>query len=122
MQFGDYEFEGPFEGLENIEDRPGVYIVLCATKEGRFSILDIGEAGWGHPEGFGLLWRVRRSTGTGVRTRLKKHDRKRCWEKHCATGSLFYAVRYENNDRERLRIEEALRTDLSPPCGTDWWG
>jgi hypothetical protein len=121
LQFGDYTFEGPFETIENIDDRPGVYMVLCSSKDGKFSVLDIGEAGWGHPDGSGLLWRDRRSKGAGVKTRLKNHNRKKCWEDHCAGGSLLFAVRYENDDRERLKIEEELRRILNPPCGEDWW-
>lgn len=102
LQFGDYVFEGPFEAIEKIDERPGVCVILCGSKDGEFSVLDTRESGWGYPDGFGLLQRDQQSRAAGVRTRLKKHNRKKCWEECCAGSSLLFAVRYKNDDQERL--------------------
>lgn len=109
MKLAGYEFEGPFSDPYDVKELPGIYVVLSAD-----SVLDVGEAGWRYPEG-----------GQGLSKRLRDHPRRRCWEKHQGTGAITFAVLYEPDGEERLKIEEALRQHCNPPCGETppvFWG
>jgi len=109
MLLDGFVFEGPFHNLDEIRDEPGVYVVLGLRPGEEPVVLDVGESGWAHSEG-----------GQGVRQRLKKHDRKRCWEENVPYGAaIVFAVLYERNGFRRLDIEERLRKFFEPPCGTN---
>ena len=93
-----YDFEGPFDSCNLVNDVAGVYVILCLT--GRdYTVMDIGES-------------------TKLYTRLSSHDRDGCWRSHCS-GELFVAVLYTQgrSDLERRKIEEELRDQFTPPCG-----
>lgn len=109
MKLGDFNFEGPFHTVDQLREEPGVYAVLGSRPGSLDAILDVGESGWNFPR------------GQGMRSRLKSHSRRQCWEKHSINGTITFAVMYEKDGEKRLKIEEELRRLYRPPCGTDPW-
>ena len=94
-----YDFKGPFISTDSLEDRPGVYAILC-DQSGRFDLIDLGES-------------------AQVRTRIENHDRKSCWNRNC-TGTINYAVYYieQGNELSRIHIEQDIRNNYYLlPCG-----
>jgi len=94
-----YSFAGPFSTKAELEDRSGVYAVLC-RKDGSYSVLDVGEA-------------------AAVRTRVQSHDREDCWKRNCS-GTIMYAALYTPNLQQpgRMEIEQKIRQALPDiPCG-----
>ncbi len=93
-----YTFDGPYSSTTPIEDKSGVYVILC-SKDGKYWVIDVGES-------------------ATVRTRLDNHDRKDCWIRNCQ-GTINYAVYYTPNlqQPERMEIEQKIRAQYSPPCG-----
>ena len=98
VKIGDYTFDGPYASMDRIEDRSGVYAVLCRKEDGYY-LIDIGES-------------------AQVKTRLDTHDRKDCWKRNCQ-GTLTYAVYYTPHLQQpgRMEIEQKLRAQYRPPCG-----
>jgi hypothetical protein len=43
VNFGRYEFAGPFATLEELEDRPGLYAILCSD-DSNYKVLDVRQA------------------------------------------------------------------------------
>lgn len=100
VTIGDYTFDGPYTSPDHLEDRSGVYAVLCrSTLVNNLKVIDIGES-------------------AQVRTRLQNHDRAPCWAQNC-TGTLVFAAYYTPNLQQagRMKIEQELRKKYSPPCG-----
>lgn len=93
-----YEFEGPYMNIESLEDRSGVYAVLCEKDDG-LSLLDVGEA-------------------AKVKERIDKHDRKICWNKYCI-HTIKYAVYYIEYGKKpsRMEVEQDIRENYNLPCG-----
>ena len=98
IEIGDYTFIGPYMSTDLIEDRSGVYAVICIMENKRY-LLDVGES-------------------AQVKTWLDTHDRRDCWEKNCQ-GTLAYSVKYTPNLRQKARqeIEQKIRDRFDPPCG-----
>lgn len=109
MKLGDFNFEGPLNTVDQLREEPGIYVVLSIRPGSPDAILDVGESGWNFP------------AGQGVRSRLRVHSRRQCWEEHRLNGAIAFAVLYEKDGEKRLRIEEKLRRLYRPPCGTDPW-
>jgi len=93
-----YSFEGPFTSTDNLEDRAGVYAILC-DKDDKYYVIDAGES-------------------ARVKTRVDNHDRKDCWKRNC-TGTLKVAVYYTPNMQQqgRMQVEQEIRDKYDPPCG-----
>jgi hypothetical protein len=102
MKLANYEFEGPFTDPYDVKELPGVYVVLSGD-----NVLDVGEAGWRYREG-----------GEGLSKRLRRHPRRQCWKEHQGAGVLLFVVHYEPEGDKRLEIEDAVRREYKPPCGT----
>jgi len=98
ITIGKYSFEGPYQSTYGIEDRSGVYAILCSNGNGNYSLLDVGES-------------------ATVKTRLDSHDRRDCWTKKCAAPN--FAVYYTPNLQSagRVTIEQEIRNKYNPPCG-----
>jgi len=98
INIGGYLFDGPYFYTSSLDDRSGVYAIICERITSSY-ILDIGES-------------------SEVRTRVENHDRKDCWERNC-TGTIKYAVYYTPHLQKsgRREIEEELRRKYNPPCG-----
>ncbi len=100
MKIGNYEFDGPFFSIPSLEDRPGVYAILC-VKDGKFDLIDVGEA---------------RTVKTGV----QKNKRKECWTRKALDGILKFAAYYApdtTKQSDRSKIVQKLREEYKPPCG-----
>lgn len=98
INIGNYSFEGPYTLVSSLEDRSGVYVILCRTNSA-YNVIDIGES-------------------ATVRSRVENHDRANCWNRNCR-GQLEYAVFYTLNRQQagRKEIEQELRNTYKPPCG-----
>ncbi len=110
MNLSGFELEGPYINIDDVTDKPGVYVILSIHEGKPPVVLDVGESGWSFSQG-----------GQGIKSRLKSHNRRSCWEKHRGDGTIAFAVLYEKDGETRLRIEERLRRSFRPPCGTDPW-
>ncbi len=99
VEIGRYVFDGPFLSVENLEDKSGVYAILCPNANGNYDVIDIGES-------------------HAVRKRLKNHDRAFCWLQYCDNAPC-YAVLYTKYLEQpgRKHIEQELRSFYNPPCG-----
>lgn len=93
-----YNFEGPYSNPGSLEDRSGVYAILC-EKNGKWYLIDVGES-------------------SVVRTRVETHDRKTCWERNCS-GIIKYAAYYIEHGKKpsRLEVEQDIRDNYNIPCG-----
>lgn len=109
MKLHGIDFEGPCSDADEVRDEAGVYVVLSMRPGRSPVILDVGESGWNRP------------LGQGVKSRLKSHSRRSCWEEHRGDGEIAFLVLYERDGDRRLKLEEDLRRLYHPPCGTDPW-
>jgi hypothetical protein len=98
INVGKYTFEGPYSSTESLEDKSGIYLVVCHSG-GKYHPVDVGESGT-------------------VKSRVKNHDRKSCWNRNC-NSSLEVAVLYTPNMQQagRGKIEEEIRGMYDFPCG-----
>ena len=98
LNVGNYSFEGPYTSTDNLQDRSGIYAIVC-NSGGTYSLVDVGES-------------------ATVKSRVESHDRKSCWNWNC-NSSLNVAVLYTPNlqQTERRKIEQEIRTKFNPPCG-----
>lgn len=98
IKIGGHTFNGPYASTNPIEDRSGVYVVLC-KKDNKYQIIDVGES-------------------SEVKSRLDKHGRKKCWVKECKE-TLTYTVKYTPHLKQkgRMEIEQKIRDKLKIPCG-----
>jgi hypothetical protein len=99
IKFSKYSFDGPFTSVDALEDRSGVYMVLCEMDQG-YRVLDVGES-------------------KEVKSRVESHDRVSCWEDNCQ-GTLAYAAHYTPRKQQfgRRAIELRIRLEHGRlPCG-----
>lgn len=100
MVIGDYPFEGPHRSVKKIENRPGVFAVIC-EELGAYYLLDID-----HSE--------------DVRKSILNHERSKCWEKY-RRGLIRYVVLYEKKPSSGSKedIEKRIRKKYKNiPCGS----
>ena len=92
-------FTDPVFSEESLLDQQGVYLVLDRRSDGGLYVLDVGESAM-------------------VRTRIKGHDRRSCWEGH-AVGVIAYIAYYTRgwSESRRRTLESSLRRKFDPPCG-----
>lgn len=98
IKIGNYTFEGPYSSTNSLEDRSGIYAILCKSAN-KNTVVDVGES-------------------ATVKSRVETHDRSSCWSRKC-TGKLCVAVLYTPNKQQsgRMQIEQELRDIYDPPCG-----
>lgn len=98
IELGDFSFLGPFPTPSALNNRAGVYAILC-SKDGAYTLLDVGES-------------------PTVRDRVAGHDRAGCWSHACAE-TVSYAVYYTPDLEQGAResIERELRSRYELPCG-----
>ncbi len=86
----------------DFSDEAAVYVVLCVSEGGSWTVLDVGQSG-------------------EVGTRIDSHERRVGWEANCPSKSIWVGVHKmpspANTKDDRLRVESALREQYSPPCG-----
>jgi hypothetical protein len=94
-----YPFDGPFDDMEDTQDQPGVFAVVCGAVQPQVHVVDVGEA-------------------DRIRERLQTHERTPCWERDCE--EIRYVAHYTPNlDAEaRQRIEAEIREEYDPVCGS----
>lgn len=86
----------------DFSDKAAVYVILCVSEGGSWTVLDVGQSG-------------------AVGSRLDSHDRKSQWSENCPTQNIWVCVysmsssKYDKTDRENL--EQHLRRQYTPPCG-----
>lgn len=99
ITIGKYQFEGPYDSADKLQDHSGVYVILCFTDQVKSHVIDVGES-------------------AKVQERVAGHDRQDCWKRNC-NGTLKVAVLYTPNLQSagRGEIEQELRTKYNPPCG-----
>ncbi len=95
---GNYSFDGPYTTTDKLEDRSGVYAILCKVED-KYYLIDVGES-------------------SEVKTRIENHERRDCWTKNCR-GTLTYSVYYTPNLQQpgRKLVEQELRKLYNPVCG-----
>jgi len=98
IKIGKYTFEGPHTNSNLLQDKSGVYAILCHSGQ-NYNIVDVGES-------------------ATVKSRIEGHDRKDCWKRNCSS-TLKVAVLYTPNAQQvgRMAIEQELRNQYCPNCG-----
>lgn len=98
ITLGKYQFDGPYDNTASLQDRSGVYVILCHRDKQNF-VIDVGES-------------------ATVKSRVENHDRKDCWQRNCK-GNLTVAVLYTPSLQSagRVAIEQEIRRQYNPPCG-----
>lgn len=101
IKLGNYVFAGPYNTTNSLEDRSGIYAILC-QREGNNYLIDVGES-------------------ANVKTRVETHDRKDCWNRmnRERLGNLAVAVYYTTNLEQhgRMAIEQEIRNQYNVSCG-----
>jgi hypothetical protein len=92
----EYEFTGPLSETTELKSQSGTYVVTTKTKDGKHKVLDVGES-------------------ADVEDRVSHHDRADEWPKEELDG-VFYSG-YYCDEKERMRIADAIRAEHRPPCG-----
>ena len=98
IKIGNHTFNGLYHSTDSIEDKSGVYTIICKQGDKTY-VTDVGES-------------------ATPKSRLDTHDRKDCWKRKCQ-GTLTYAVKYTPNLQQegRKKIEQEIREQFDPPCG-----
>jgi hypothetical protein len=98
LTVGKYEFEGPYENTDSLQDVSGVYVIVDNVN-GQYNPIDCGES-------------------ATVKSRTDNHDRKDCWSRN-SSGTLMVAVLYTPRLQSagRVAIEQELRSAYNFPCG-----
>lgn len=95
IKLGKYSFTGPFETIDKIKDRSGVYAIVDEVNNEYF-LMDVGES-------------------LKLRTRIENHYKRDSWMKNC-NGRVTIYCHFTPflNQQGRIRIEKELR-DLFHP-------
>lgn len=98
INIGNYRFEGPYTDTNKLQDKSGIYAILC-HRDQKYLLIDVGES-------------------ANIKTRIENHDRENCWSKNCL-GTLTVSVLYTPNLHRtaRLEIEQEIRNKFNTPCG-----
>lgn len=99
IKIGKYTFEGPYTSTAKLEDRSGVYAILCQKNGNNYNLVDVGES-------------------AVVKSRIETHDRQDCWRRNCHS-TLTVAVFYTPNLQQpgRMAVEQEIRAQYNPNCG-----
>ena len=97
IKIGDYNFAGPFDSTESIEDKSGIYAIIN-YKEGKYYLLDVGES-----------------------AQMKKtieEQNKEEWKTH-SENTIMYSVRYtpDLKEAERKEIKAKISAKYIPTYG-----
>jgi len=100
IKLGKYSFTGPFDSIDKLKDKPGVYAIICIVDR-EFFLLDVGES-------------------TNIRSRIENNEKKGLWIKKC-NGELTIFVLYTPfvEQKGRILIENELREMYHPACESD---
>jgi len=87
LKFGDVELQGPFSRLDELEDKPGLFAILCYQNM-KFEVLDVKPA---------------KLVQTEVGETIAHVD----WSEICK-GKVRVAVHYTEDENEVERIKQAV--------------
>lgn len=98
INIGKYQFDGSYSSTGSLQDRAGVYAIICRNGNTN-SLIDVGES-------------------ATVKSRVDSHDRKNCWQRNCSS-QLVVAVLYTPGQQQsgRMKIEKEIRDQYNPSCG-----
>ena len=94
LKVNNHLFEGPFEDFSLLQERPGVFLIVC-SQHAFFSPIDCGG-------------------GVNVQESVMNHERRSGWESHCKNGVVMVGVLYT---ADRLEVEHEMRASMYFPCG-----
>ena len=94
LKVGNYFFDGPFHDFMKLEDKPGVYVIVCHQPPFYIPV-DCGESG-------------------NVRNCVTTHERVSLWRHNCAIGDLMVGGLYTTDGN---KVEKELRSSIFFPCG-----
>ena len=99
IKIGNYTFDGPYTSTDKLEDRSGVYAILCQKEGNNYRVVDGGESAM-------------------VKSRVDSHYRKDCWKRNCKS-TLTVAVCYTPNLQQpgRMAMEQEIRKQFDMACG-----
>ena len=93
LKVGAHLFDGPYEDFSTLQEKPGVYVIVCYQSPIYFPI-DCG-------------------VSKNVRDSVETHKGAFSWKQNCKTGSLMIGVLYtEVGDL----VEKELRSSIFFPC------
>ena len=98
IKIGKYNFEGPYASTDRLQNKSGVYVILCDKTSGYYPI-DCGES-------------------ATVKNRVESHERKNCWNRNCSSSlkvAVLYTPRLQSSGR--VAVERELRGMYNFPCG-----
>jgi hypothetical protein len=100
IKLGKYSFTGPFESIDKIKDRSGVYAVVYKV-DNEYFLSDVRES-------------------LKLRTRIENHYTENSWTKN-GEGQLTIYAHYTPllNQKGRIRIEQELRELFHPDFNMD---
>ena len=98
IKIAEHTFDGPFGSADDLEDRVGVYAIICKKDDGLY-LVDVGES-------------------AKVKTSVETHDRKDCWNQNCQ-DTLVFAAHYTPDTQQSGRkiIEVQIRSKYKTGCG-----
>jgi hypothetical protein len=100
IKLGKYLFTGPFESIDKIKDRSGVYAIVDEV-DNEYFLMDVGES-------------------IKLRTRIENHYKNASWLKYCNGKLTIYACYTPFlNQQGRIRIEKELRELFHPDFKVD---
>lgn len=98
IRIAGYTFEGPFSSPTHLEDRPGLYVILCRRGPDDY-LIDLGEA-------------------DQIRTHVENGEREDRWTGRCMEVIRYAAIYTPNMHRaQRQRIEKKIREEYRPHQG-----
>lgn len=95
IRLGKHSFKGPFDSIDKIKDRSGVYAIVCKV-DNEYFLFDVGES-------------------LKLRTKIENSYKNECWTKN-SNGQLTFYAHYTPflSQRGRMRIEQELRELFHP--------
>jgi hypothetical protein len=99
IPIAQYPFKGPHRSLRNIEDLPGVFIIISEFT-GKHYLLDVDYS-------------------DEIKKAIEVHERRKCWQLY-RKGLLRYAVLYESDfpSEPKEKIAKKVRIKYQAiPCG-----
>jgi hypothetical protein len=100
ISLGKHSFTGPFESIDEIKDRSGLYAIVCKV-DNEYFLFDVGES-------------------LKLRTKIKNRYKTECWTKN-NNGQLAFYAHYTPflSQKGRIRIEQELRELFRPEFKVD---
>lgn len=103
LNIGGYPFACVGLADADFREVAAIYAVICVSEDHSWTVLDVGQSG-------------------ELRQRIDAHDRMQCWEEKCASKNIWVCIHRmlssQYTKEERLKLENYLRQNLNPLCGS----